>query len=161
MHPPAAGRAIAYGPSGLSLPREALPYLHISRFRLADSGETLDFGSFPALGDAQGAVWCKSLFRLIFRNLCRYGSREAGEGRRAKRAGVGDPTRPASLRSHSRRFASAFLVPRTAAEGRLCHPPLRGGIRRPIQPRICDRPAAAEVMAAEVMAAGAVRQNRE
>ncbi len=36
--------------------------------------ESLDFWSFPALGDAQGAVWCKSLFRLIFRNLCRYRS---------------------------------------------------------------------------------------
>src|SRR5712691_3048685 len=40
------------------------------------------------------------------------------------------PTRPASLRSHSRRFASAFLMLRTAAEGRLCHPPpLRGASR--------------------------------
>src|SRR5262249_17317194 len=52
-----------------------------------------------------------------------------------------NPTRPASLRSQSRRFASAFLAPRTAAEGRLCHPPLRGGIRKPIQLRICDCPA--------------------
>src|SRR5712691_3751300 len=81
-----AARRVGWGfphPSSLrspTLPRFALPYLHISRFRVADSGETLDFWSFPALGDAQGAVWCKSLFRLIFSNLCRYRSRFAGEG---------------------------------------------------------------------------------
>src|SRR6266852_729433 len=55
---------------------------------------------------------------------------EPGLGDQACYAGrsARPPTRPASLRSHSRRFASAFLMLRTAAEGRLCHPPpLRGG----------------------------------
>src|SRR5712692_2540680 len=47
----------------------------------------------------------------------------AKRGRVGERSepGWGAPTRPASLRSAG-------------------HPPLRGGIRRPIQPRICDRP---------------------
>src|SRR5712691_1919500 len=92
--------------------------------------ESLDFWSFPALGDAQGAVWCKSLFRLIFRNLCRYRSREAGEGdricaarsaflslprrgrvaRRAQRGGSGGVAHPGSLRSPTLpRFALPYL----------------------------------------------------
>src|SRR5712691_8863508 len=84
--PPSVARRVGWGPptparfARRPSPASALPYLHISRFRVADSGETLDFGSFPALGDAQGAVWCKSLFRLIFRKLCRYRSASAGEG---------------------------------------------------------------------------------
>src|SRR5229473_4018662 len=74
-------------------PARGLPYLHISRFRLADSGETLDFGSFPALGDAQGEVWCKSLLRLIFRNLCRYRS-ASGERERTELAAPADSNPP-------------------------------------------------------------------
>jgi hypothetical protein len=53
-----------------------------------------------------------------------------GGSRLAKRAGWGsadknsDPTPPtvASLRRHSRCFASALFLPRTAADGRLCLP---------------------------------------
>src|SRR5712691_12492741 len=83
--PPPAGEGQGRGHArrfarAFPLPRKRLPYLHISRFRVADSGETLDFWSFPALGDSQGAVWCKSLFRLIFSNLCRYRSRACGGG---------------------------------------------------------------------------------
>src|SRR5712691_9722451 len=90
-------------------PRSATVSTHL-RIPSRRLRESLDFWSFPALGDAQGAVWCKSLFRLIFRNLCRYRSREAGEGGRAQRGRVGgssslvtalrrNPTRPASLHS--------------------------------------------------------------